>query len=91
MRIEARRQVSPRVVRAEPNRAVVTVGVLKGTRVAKLTGYQLEDLRDWTDAQIEREKGAAAGTSIDRLRALEGQAKAIKAERERRWAELTAP
>lgn len=79
----------PRVVRAEPSGALVTSGPLRGRRVAALTGYQLEDLRDWTDAQIAQFRRDSQAT--EHLKQLEAQARAVQDERERRWAELVAP
>lgn len=84
-----RRRPPSRVVRAEPTGEVVRIGVLKGRRVASLTGYQLEDLRDWTAAQLTQYRKANAGSENDFVRELEAQAKAVQDERERRWAELT--
>lgn len=73
-----------RVVQAAPAGAVVTAGALRGRRLASLSGYQLEDLRDWTGAQLARRRGQVDAFA----RELEAQAAAIQDERERRWAEL---
>jgi hypothetical protein len=62
---------APRVVRAESSGALVTLGPLKGERVASLTGYHLEDVRDWTRAELHR---TTDGTRKQQLKA---QAEAI--------------
>lgn len=79
------RPASPqRVVRAGP--PLVAMGPLRGRRLEALSGYQLEDLRDWTDAELARARGDEA-----RTKQLEAQAQAVQVERERRWAALVDP